>query len=172
MEFRVPDWGGGGTCSQHLFSTRPKEATSWIHQPLLTSPPSPDMAHGLSAAHPQHILPLCIITSTTQPLPLTWFLLFEVSIHELKTLWETVQGYWWLSLELALGKVKLEVLGKYISFILVISHRGHFYLFPFPLMSQTHTISFLLRHGGSVSLTNTGRNSISSLLFFSFPFYG
>ena len=35
-------------------------------------------------------------------------------------------------IESALKKAKLEVLGKYISFILVISHTCHFLLFPFP----------------------------------------
>lgn len=51
--------------------------------------------------------------STRQLLPLTWFLLFEVSIHERKRPFsDAVQGYWWLSLALALDMVKLEVLGN------------------------------------------------------------
>lgn len=167
MELRDPDQ------KHFVFSARLREPAHWHTDHFSHYHPAWTLSMGfqLLTHNCSHPAPTVSLPSTRQTLP------FDLAL----TLWSFyswpentlgMQGYWWLSLELALKKAKLEVLGKYISFILVISHTCHFLLFPFPwCLRPTLSLSEVEYDTWKVSQFGKYSDELDFFTVLSCPFY-
>lgn len=134
---------GGTLCSQHLLSARLKGPAHWTCRPLLTLPPCLDMAHGLSTAHPQHLLPLCSITS---------FYKATLTFDLVNTLWSFYPwtentfgdnaGILMTVTRVGIGDGEAWSFRKIYFIHPCYKPYWSFSSVPIPLMSQTHAISF------------------------------